>query len=64
MLFTDYHPGLPTAVIASAVLLVILVCVVPPIAVCIIWKKRHAGKRGGELKTGGDIYYTDVPPDV
>ncbi|KAI4903862.1 hypothetical protein NFI96_018656, partial [Prochilodus magdalenae] len=60
----DYHPGLPTAVIASTALLVILVCVVPPIAVCIIWKKRHAGKREGELKAGGDIYYTDVPPDV
>ena len=44
MLFTDYDPGPPIAVIASTVLLVILVCVIAPIAVFIIWKKRRVGK--------------------
>ncbi|XP_036433856.1 major histocompatibility complex class I-related gene protein-like isoform X2 [Colossoma macropomum] len=41
----DYDPGPPTAVIASTVLLVILVCLVAPIAVFIMWKKRHVVSR-------------------
>ncbi|KAL7827278.1 hypothetical protein SRHO_G00329960 [Serrasalmus rhombeus] len=41
----DYDPGPPIAVIASTVLLVILVCVIAPIAGFIVWKKRRVVSR-------------------